>query len=556
MSYNRDREEAAARNRRRREYEARQRGTSQRSSASRREGSAEYYTRSNAAKAGYNKNTRNNSSRRQNNEIKIYKQVGLVLASILILLSLVFVGAILNLNLLPANYVGVITLVLSVMCVVITCIQLLAKGKALVSKGICVFLIIVLSCGSFYIFKTSGLLSNIMSTSGVKIDEMVTVVRIDDSAEVISDAKDYKFGVQYNLQGDDVREAIAEIEEEVGQSLDITEYSNLSELSEGLLSEEVDAIIYNIAYESIIEEDNEEYPTLVKVLYSYEKETEVEEKVVEKEVTEEPFCIYVSGIDVYGSISKTSRSDVNILIYVNPNTRQILQVTTPRDYYVTIPGVSGSAKDKLTHAGIYGVNASKNTLAALYSVDIDYYARVNFTSLINIVDALGGINVYSEQAFTALHSTGTGRLVVNQGMNYFNGEDALVFSRERYNVSGGDNQRGKNQQAVIEAMIEKATSSAIITGAMQILSSVSSSVDTDMPQSDLQALIKNQISEGGSWDIKSMAATGTGDRQYCYSYSGNSLYVMQPNYTSIEQIKTAIQAMENGEWLTDEMVAQ
>ena len=260
------------------------------------------------------------------------------------------------------------------------------------------------------------------------------------------------------------------------------------------------------------------------------------------------FSVYISGIDVYGAIETNSRSDVNIIAEVNPTTHQILLVTTPRDYYVEIPEVSGGQKDKLTHAGIYGVDKSMKTLEKLYDTNLDFYARVNFTSLITMVDALGGVDVESEYAFTTSEDSGLVMDVV-QGTNHFNGKQALAFSRERQNVPGGDNQRGKDQQAVITAMIKKMVSPAILTGANGILNSVSGNVETNMSEAQIQELIKTQLSENPQWTITSMAAEGTGDTQYCYSYSGKPLYVMQPNQESVDAIKEAMDKVENGETL-------
>ena len=265
-------------------------------------------------------------------------------------------------------------------------------------------------------------------------------------------------------------------------------------------------------------------------------------------VKDETFTVYISGIDVYGAIETNSRSDVNIIATVNPTTHQVLLVTTPRDYYVEIPGISGGQKDKLTHAGVYGVDASMATLEQLYDTEIDFYARVNFTSLIEMVDALGGVDVESEYAFTTSADSGMVMNVV-QGINHFNGKQALAFSRERMNVPGGDNQRGKDQQAVITAMIKKMVSPAILTGANGIISSVSGNVDTNMSEEQIQNLIKKQLAEGASWNIKSVAAEGTGDNQLCYSYSGMPLYVMQPDQAVVDMIKSEINAVENGETL-------
>ena len=203
---------------------------------------------------------------------------------------------------------------------------------------------------------------------------------------------------------------------------------------------------------------------------------------------QDPFSVYISGIDVYGEIEQTSRSDVNIIATVNPKTHQILLVTTPRDYYVPIPGISRGQEDKLTHAGNYGVDVSMATLEELYQVKIPFFARINFTSLIDIVDHLGGVDVYSEYEFrTSRNSEHV--MDVQKGLNHFNGEEALAFSRERENVPGGDNQRGKNQQAVITAMIKKMISPQMLMKANSIIDDVSGNVETNMSQEQMQSCL-------------------------------------------------------------------
>ena len=248
-------------------------------------------------------------------------------------------------------------------------------------------------------------------------------------------------------------------------------------------------------------------------------------------------------------MSTKSRSDVNIIATVNPTTKQILLTNTPRDYYVVIPGVSGSTKDKLTHAGIYGVESSMATLENLYDIDIPFYARVNFTSLITLVDAMGGVDVNSEFAFT---TSGEGGAVMNvqKGLNHFDGKQALAFSRERYNLAGGDNQRGKNQMAVIQAMIKKMLTPEMLLKAPDLISQVSDSVETNMAMDQIQELIQTQLNTGGDWNVKTIAAEGTGESNYCYSMPGTALYVMEPDQASVDNIKNEMQAVVNGEILT------
>lgn len=500
--------------------------------------------------------SRNQGRKKANTEVtsdvKTSKIIGVVLAVILFMAMVGFVITLMELNMLPMKYMLVIILVLSITGAILLGRQVFSRKKSIVSKCICVLLTVALCTGTFYIHQTNKMMENITNVSGLKIDEMAVVVMNTSVAEDLEDAIDYSFGVQYTLNGDHVLEAVDHINEVLEKEIHTMEYSNIGEQSQALISGEVQALIYNVAYEGIIEEEYPEYASMVKVIYTYEIESEIEEQVMTGNNGEEAFAVYISGIDVYGSINKSSRSDVNILMYVNPVTKQILLINTPRDYYVTFPGITGNEKDKLTHAGIYGVNVSMDTLSALYDCYIDYYARVNFTSLIEIVDALGGLEVYSDQAFTTLH----GNYNISVGMNSLNGEETLGFTRERFALENGDDDRGRNQQEVIKAMIKKAISPAIISGATKIMASVSGNVDTSMPQVEIQELIKNQLANGGDWNILSVSATGEEDRQYCYSYTGNSLYVTEPNYESVDMIKELIQRIEDGEVLTEEMVAQ
>ena len=356
------------------------------------------------------------------------------------------------------------------------------------------------------------------------------------------------FGVQYSMNGDQIKETVDAINQELGKDISTIEYTGLAEQAQALHDGEVDAIIYNEGYTGILAEVFEDYTQNTKIIYTHSIKSELENQSADVEVKDNTFSVYISGIDVFGAIETNSRSDVNIMAVVNPTTHQILLVTTPRDYYVEFPGITGGQKDKLTHAGIYGVDASMSALENLYDTELDFYARVNFTSVIEIVDALGGVEVESEYAFTTSSDSGM-VMNVQQGTNTFNGKQALAFSRERQNVPGGDNQRGKDQQAVITGIIKKMVSPAILTGANQILNSVSGNVDTNMSAQQIQELIKMQLAEAPSWNITSMAAEGTGDNQYCYSYSGAPLYVMQPDQASVDAIRQAIDAVENGEIL-------
>lgn len=504
--------------------------------------------------SGKKRNSANGNKKNKQRDNAISRKAGLVICAAQAITSILFMAALFILNMLPAMYLGVIGAVLFIFLGITLATQLLSKKKGLSGKIFGVIMSIVLLAGSYYVFKTNGMIGKI-SGGDYKLDKVVVAVLADDPAEKIKDASAYNFGVQYAMKGDEVRETVSEIGEEVGNDIKTTEFASLGEQAQALHDGTVDAIIYNEGYTGILEEVFENYSQNVKIIYSHSIKSKVENKAADVKVKSDAFSIYISGIDVYGAIETNSRSDVNIIAVVNPTTHQVLLITTPRDYYVEFPGITGGQKDKLTHAGIYGVDTSMATLGQLYDMNIDFYARVNFTSLVQIVDALGGVDVNSEYAFTTSYDSGYEMDVV-AGTNHFNGEQALAFSRERQNIPDGDNQRGKNQQAVITAMIRKMISPAMLTGANGIMNSVSGNVETNMSQDQIQDLIKDQLAKGGSWNIKSMAATGTGDEQFCYSYAGSPLYVTQPDINSVAEIEAAVNAVQNGEILPDSEVAE
>lgn len=289
----------------------------------------------------------------------------------------------------------------------------------------------------------------------------------------------------------------------------------------------------------------EEAAVVEEIIPEPETIEEEQEDIVslEKDASEEQktFVLYLSGIDVYGDLKKVSRSDVNIMVVVNQTNRDILLVSTPRDYYVVLPGISGEAKDKLTHAGIYGVDVSRKTLEALYDVEIDYYARVNFSSLIKIIDELGGLEVYCEQPF----SFGNGE-IMEPGIHHFNGKETLIFCRERYQFEDGDFQRGKNQEAVVAAIIQKLISPEILLGDHKVFDHIRDNLDMDVSREKLQELIGNELVAKEGWDITSVAAEGEIVRQECYSVKDTTLYVVEPDMESVEEIKVKIQETLEG----------
>ncbi|PWJ51552.1 LCP family protein [Faecalicatena contorta] len=433
-----------------------------------------------------------------------------------------------NSGVLPMKYIVILSVVMLLLFGVTFGLQYLNNKVYILGIVLSIIISAGMAVGIVYMLKADKLMKDVGGAT-YKTDNMIVVVKKDSPAANLLDAKGYRFGIQTAVDQENNKLMQKDIERAIGKEIKVEEYSTLAEEAEALLKGRVEAAIYNEAFSGIIEDAVEGYSDQVRILYQYGIDTELEQE--EKNI-EEPFNIYISGIDVDGPITTNSRSDVNIIMTVNPNTKKILLTTTPRDYYVTIPGVSGEQKDKLTHAGIYGVDVSMNTLESIYGIDITYYARANFTSLISIVDALGGVDVNSDYTFTTTH----GGYEIQQGINHMDGPTALGFARERYSFEEGDNQRGKNQEAVLTAILHKGMSPAILTKASQIIASVGDSLETNMTQEEISKFINMQLSAGSSWTIESVAATGTGDNQPCFSSGDEILYVMNPNETSLQEI--------------------
>lgn len=467
---------------------------------------------------------------------KTLHMAGKLITLIQLILAVGLIAVIWNSGLVPTKYLVAIIVVLLILFGVTFGLQYVKNKVYIVGIVLSIILSILQAIGIVYMLKADKLMADV-GGANYKTDNMIVVVKKDNPASNLMDASMYRFGTQTAVDQENTQTMLDNINKALGREVKVEQYGTVQELANALLEGRVDAAVYNQALDGLITDSIEEYSDKVRVLYHYGIETELEQETAD---VGEPFNVYISGIDVDGPIATNSRSDVNIIMTVNPNTKKILLTTTPRDYYVQIPDISGEQRDKLTHAGIYGVDASMRTLEQLYGIDISYYARVNFSSLVKIVDTLGGVDVDSDFEFTA------GEYQFKKGMNHLDGKQALAFSRERYSFEDGDNQRGKDQEKVLTAILNKAMSPAILSNASALIADVSDSVQTNMTQEEMAKFIKMQLNDGASWTIESQAASGNGDTQACYSSGDQPLYVMWPDEAVVQSISAKMNEILNG----------
>lgn len=461
-----------------------------------------------------------------------FKNIYLMLFALITIFFIIFLRII---NIIPTLYF-IILIVISIILYLI--IFFLLKKKKKLGYIISILFIIIYAIITYYLGITMNFFSNFSKIHYSEETFLVLVLK-EEEYQDINDLQNKNIGyIQNNLNSID--KAIEKIDKKI--SINKKKYEDFTSLFNDLDNKKIESILIDENYYNIKSE--EENTDNYKILYKITIRSIVKSTTKTVDIANEPFTIYISGIDVYGDIETVSRSDVNILMTVNPKTKQVLLTSIPRDFYVQLHGTSGY-KDKLTHAGNYGINMSIDTIEDLLNIDINYYIRVNFTTLEKLIDAIGGVDVYSEYSFVSYIDN----YKFYQGYNHMNGKQALAFSRERKSLPAGDMDRGKNQEAVIEAIIRKITNKDVIYKYSKILNSMKGTFQTNITDNDITKIIKKELENIGGWNITSNNLDGTGSYDYTYSYSSQKLYVTIPNQDSINNAVNLINKVKNDEKL-------
>ena len=450
------------------------------------------------------------------------------------ILALILLFTMFNYNFLSFRFLNIIITIGLLVVLAISIFLQKTKKSPLVTTAVLVIFSLVSLVGIFGFKQMIDITNRMNQTAAFSEVEMSIVVPKDSDIKDVSQLTSVQAPTKVDKNNIDTLMSALKKDKKVDVKVD--DVASYQEAYDNLKSGKSKAMVLSGSYASLLESVDSNYASNLKTIYTYKIKKKNNNSA--KQVDSKVFNIYISGIDTYGSISTVSRSDVNIIMTVNMNTHKILLTTTPRDAYVKIPGGGADQYDKLTHAGIYGVETSEQTLENLYGIKIDYYARINFTSFLKLIDQLGGVTVHNDQAFTSLH----GKFDFPVGDIQMNSEQALGFVRERYSLDGGDNDRGKNQEKVISAIVNKLASLNTVSNFTSIVNNLQDSVQTNMSLDTINALANTQLDSGSKFTVASQAVTGTGSTGQLTSYAmpNSSLYMMKLDDSSVESASQAI----------------
>lgn len=451
------------------------------------------------------------------------------------ILALVLLFTMFNYNFLSFRFLNIIITIGLLVVLAISIFLQKTKKSPLVTTVVLVIFSLVSLVGIFGFKQMIDITNRMNQTAGFSEVEMSIVVPKESDIKDVSQLTSVQAPTKVDKNNIDILMSALKKDKKVDVKVD--DVASYQEAYDNLKSGKSKAMVLSGSYASLLESVDSNYASNLKTIYTYKIKKKNSNSA--NQVDSKVFNIYISGIDTYGPISTVSRSDVNIIMTVNMNTHKILLTTTPRDAYVKIPGGGADQYDKLTHAGIYGVETSEQTLEDLYGIKIDYYARINFTSFLKLIDQLGGVTVYNDQAFTQ------GKFDFPVGDIQMNSEQALGFVRERYDLDGGDNDRGKNQEKVISAILNKLASLKSVSNFTSIVNNLQDSVQTNMSLNTINALANTQLDSGSKFTVTSQAVTGTGSTGQLISYAmpNSSLYMMKLDDSSVASASQAIKKL-------------
>ena len=528
---------------------------------------------------------------------RVWLPVALIVFFAALLAAALFLYSILKVDILLNEYVELLAAVLAFFLFVTGVLLLYGmRRKPSVMRrvrrilGVLLALILIAACvyGALVIFRLDRAKNNVIAKPDEQMRAIVGVyVKTEDPAQKLEDLRDHTFGVLGNLGSEKINSnyALGQINEQLNTAVSVTSYPGITDAAAALRDGEVQAIAVNKNYLSLLD-DTETYsgfasnlrlvaeirvPSTATMdntmdLVGSDKETEIAEPTPTPSPTPEPtpvpvfgegrtLVFFLSGVDQWEPGVSNSHSDVNILMLVNTNTRQILLINTPRDYFVENPALGGG--DKLTHCGVQGVYNSIEALERLYGVSVDNYVKINFEGFIDFIDAIGGITIDNPVEFSA---TGIGGKLYHfpKGVITLDDREALCYVREREAFGAGDLARGKNQMRVVSAIFDRLKSGGpeLMMRYAEIINIMGDCFETDLSSEQLSDLVKIALRYINDWELKGYSASGVNGMRVTASGGSEPLYIIWPTQSTVDFASKLMDMIRDDELITDEVLAE
>lgn len=503
-------------------------------------------------------NVNGNGKKKKKNKRPISKFMTIFMIVCLALL----IFQIIKLNLLPAKLIVLVSLVMVILCLIILLI-LHFKAKKFLSRLLAGFITLCmcvgLAYGNYFIYKTDNTFDVVTSLADSKATTTSIVVLKSSSIKKESCLKGKKIGTILDMDKKPTKRMLDDLNKD-NIKYTAKDYSNLDELMEAFYSGEVDAICLNEKYRDILHETQAyfTFQTDTRIVHQNVHYTKVEKNDNPSDpvndISKDAFTVLVSGNDSYGTLQDSNtRSDANLLLTVNPKTGTILMTSIPRDYYVELICPDDDSElacpegsyDKLTHSGLMGVKSTEETIEKALGIKINYNVRINFSSVVNLVDALDGIDLDIKKGEEVDIFYVNSQPGLSVGKHHVDGETALAFARERHAYADGDNQRVRNQQKVFKAIFNRIVSPKMITNYGKFMDALAVAFDTNLSGDEISKFVKYELNNMPNWKIESYAIVAEPDYQFCYQ-SQSYASVVQQNDIMNEVARKKIKAILNG----------
>lgn len=464
---------------------------------------------------------------------KLLKYNYLIITAIMLIVNILLFIFTNKLNILPIKYFLLIFGIIVVLEIV-SILFILLKKKILNIIGyiLSIILIIVNICGIYYVRVTDNFLDKSFNNDNREYTTTFYIVSKKDSNNTLDNIVGKDVG--YYKDTPNIEQAITELGYKY--KVNTISYDNISEMFNGISYILIEKNLYDYTFEIDKSLNKLDYDIIYEYTLTFQEtiDSNTEENDDNYIPETNNINIYIGGTDFTNQLY-----DFNMIVSINKDTHKVLLTSIPRDYHIPVYG-KGGRSDNMGYHGAWGITTSMKSLEQLLNIKIDYYVKVRTSSLVGVVDTLGGIQFCSDKSFYTTHATildsyddsKGNKLYVKKGCYNYNGTEILTISRERLAYSGGDRQRQKNCQSILISIFNKATSPSVIKNYQSLLDSISDLYTTSIPRDMITSYIRDILDNNTKWTFNTQSLDGYDSRGYVH-LTNYLDYVMMPYQSSV-----------------------